>query len=160
VRGVLDPETVAFLESGCALIVGTVARDGTPYATRGWGMTITDRVASLAVRLLLDAADAVTIGHLADGGRIAVTATSVPTLKSRQLKGTARSVAPATDADRDRAAQYCEQFYGDICRTEHTLRALPERLTPADYVACTIEIDELFDQTPGPGAGAALGATP
>jgi len=156
---VLDPEIVAFLESGCALIVGTVAHDGTPYATRAWGMTITSRDEPLTVRLLLDAADDVTIEHLGQSGRVAITATSVPTLKSRQLKGRASSVSPATDADLDRAAQYCEQFYGDICRTEHTPRALPERLTPADYVACTIEIDELFDQTPGPGAGAALSGT-
>jgi len=29
---VLDPETTAFVESGCALIVGTVAADGEPHA--------------------------------------------------------------------------------------------------------------------------------
>ena len=29
-------------------------------------------------------------------------------------------------------------------------------LVPVDYVVCLVEIDELFDQTPGPGAGAAL----
>jgi hypothetical protein len=157
---VLDPEIVAFLESGCALIVGTVARDGTPYATRAWGLSIVGRDDPVTVRLLLDAADAVTIDHLRDRGLVAITATSVPTLRSRQLKGTATSVVAATDADLDRAAQYCDQFYGDICRTEHTHRSLPERLTPSEFVACTIDVDELFDQTPGPGAGAALSATP
>ena len=31
-----------------------------------------------------------------------------------------------------------------------------QRLVPTDYVACTIDIDELFDQTPGPAAGRRL----
>jgi hypothetical protein len=154
----LDPEIVAFLESGCAVIVGTVAADGAPYATRGWGLTILRREVPLEVRLLLDAADEPTIEHIRDGGLIALTATSVTTLKSRQLKGRVTSVVDATDADRDRARQYCDQFYGDIYRTEYTPRSLTDRLTPADFVACTIDVDELFDQTPGPGAGRALGA--
>ena len=29
-------------------------------------------------------------------------------------------------------------------------------MVPGDFVACTVVIDELYDQTPGPGAGAAL----
>ncbi len=36
-------------------------------------------------------------------------------------------------------------------------KVLTERLRPAAYVACTVEIDEAYDQTPGPGAGARLG---
>jgi hypothetical protein len=155
---VLDPEIVAFLESGCALIVGTVAADGAPYATRGWGLNIVRRDEPLTVRLLLDAEDPVTIENIRAGGLIALTATSVTTLKSRQLKGRVTSVVAASDADRDRAAQFCDQFYGDINRTEYTPRSLTERLTPAEYVASTIEVDELYDQTPGPGAGRALGA--
>lgn len=156
----LDPEIVAFLESGCALIVGTVASDGAPYATRAWGMTITARDDPVTVRLLLDAADEVTLDNVRGRAVIAVTATSVPTLKSRQLKGRVTVVSAATDADRDRAAQYCDEFYGDIYRTEYTPRTLTDRLTPADYVACTVEIDELFDQTPGPRAGRALERSP
>ena len=31
-----------------------------------------------------------------------------------------------------------------------------QRLVPVDFVACTIDIEELFDQTPGPAAGARL----
>jgi hypothetical protein len=31
-----------------------------------------------------------------------------------------------------------------------------DRLVPVDLLACTVEVDELYDQTPGPGAGARL----
>jgi hypothetical protein len=35
------------------------------------------------------------------------------------------------------------------------------RLVPVGFVACTIQIDEAYDQTPGPDAGRHLGgATP
>ena len=29
-------------------------------------------------------------------------------------------------------------------------------MTPVGYVACTVAVEQLFDQTPGPGAGARL----
>ncbi len=152
---VLDPETVAFLESGSALIVGTVSDDGVPRATRGHGLNVL-RGDALRVRLLLDGDDPLTVEHARAGGRIAITAASVPTLRSLQLKGRATAVEPATDADRDRAHQYSEEFFDDITRSDGTPRVLLERIRPGDYVAATVEVDEVFDQTPGPSAGAQL----
>ena len=100
----LEPETAAFLETGCALIVGTVATDGEPLAARGWGLTVLDP-SRVTVRLLLDVADITTIEHLAAGGAVAVTSADVRTLRSVQMKGRARGVEIATgeDAARRRA---------------------------------------------------------
>ena len=56
-------EMVAFLESGCSLILGTVGADGAPHAGRGWGLDVVDP-ATGRVRLLLDAADAGTLADL------------------------------------------------------------------------------------------------
>lgn len=150
-----DPETAALLESGCALAVGTVAPDGTPHASRGWGLTILpggDRV-----RLLLDADDGAAIANLASTGAVAVTGAAVPTLRSVQLKGRAEPPMPTDDAaDLARAARFREGFFGDVERIEGTPRALLERLTPARYAVCTVTVAELYDQTPGPIAGAPL----
>ena len=44
----------------------------------------------------------------------------------------------------------------DIRQLATTDRALLERLIPATYVACTVRITEMFNQSPGPGAGAPL----
>ena len=49
----------ALAERGCALVVGTVGRDGSPHAGRGWGLTLTPASPS-PVRLLLDAGEFVT----------------------------------------------------------------------------------------------------
>ncbi len=152
---VLTPEVVAFLETGCALIVGTVTADGAPHAGRGWGLTVVDR-AEHRVRLLLDAADTRTLEHAGLGGAIAITGSDVPTLRSVQLKGRAEALEPATDADRFRAAAYCSDFYSDIVQSDRYERSLLESWTPLDFVACTAITPELFDQTPGPQAGAPL----
>lgn len=152
-----DPATREFLESGCALIVATVGDDGAPHAGRLWGLdVITDDGPPTLVRLLLDADDLATIEHAAGAGRIAVTATSVRTLDSLQLKGWARSLEPATGADDARARRYIDAFFTDIRETDGTSAELLERFEPRGYVACVMEVQERFDQTPGPAAGARI----
>lgn len=76
--------------------------------------------------------------------------------ESKQIKGAALGLEAATDDDRACAARFTETFIVAVMETDGAPRHLLERLVPADHVACTIAIDELFDQTPGPGAGAAL----
>jgi hypothetical protein len=152
---VLAPETEAFLEAGCALIVGTADAGNEPHATRGWGVTVLSRDPA-EVRLLLDADDPVAIANLSTNGQISVTGADVPSLSSVQFKGTVHTIEPATDDDRARAARYADDFFGEIREIDGTPRALLDRLMARDFVACIIHIVELFDQTPGPGAGAAM----
>jgi hypothetical protein len=156
---VFEPATTEFLESGCALIVGTVAADGEPHASRGWGLDVLGDDPPL-VRLVLDAGDAVAVEHAAARGQIAVTAASVRTLRSTQLKGTSLGLEASTPELTERADRYIEQFFTDIGETDGTARDVLERLRPAGYVACTIQVEDRFDQTPGPGAGAPIGGPP
>jgi hypothetical protein len=158
---VIGAETVAFLEGGCALIVGTVAADGEPRANRGWGITVlsgsdADDVADVAIRLVLDAGDPVLRQNLETTGRIAVTAGNVQTLHSTQLKGRAVAIGAATDADRARATRYIETFADDVVAVDRTPRELIVRMAPSEFFAIEIAVSELYDQTPGPGAGARL----
>lgn len=150
----LTAETKDFLESGCALIVATVSSSGEPFATRGWGMFVLDD--SGRVRMLLDDTDAHALRDLHDSGRIAITAAHVPTLHSTQMKGRFVRAEPANDRDREKARQYCDNFFTDIERSDGQPRRLLERMVPEGYVACELVIDEFYDQTPGPGAGASL----
>jgi hypothetical protein len=151
---VFDEETRAFLESGCGLIVGTVAADGAPHAARGWGMDVLDVGPPVRLRLLLDADDERCIAHVVDGGAIAVTATHITTLRSIQLKGRALGPEVLTPADVERADRYVEAFFAAV----HAADSVPwerfERFMPDGYVVCTFEAHERYDQTPGPGAGA------
>ena len=153
----IDTETQAHLESGSALIIGTVGADGRPHATRGWGLDVVDAARGV-VRVLLAADDADVGDHVATTGRIAITGSDVATLATIQAKGRVQVVEPATAADRRRAARYCDAMFGAIGEVDGTPRELLERLVPTGYLACVVELDEWFDQTPGPRAGAPMGA--
>lgn len=148
----LDEEMVRFLHGGCALIVCTFDDDGAPYASRAWGLTVLcagGAEEQVRVRLL------VTPEVLAEG-RIAITATDVPTLRSLQLKGHVVGVEPMTGDDLAKSQQYTDDFYDDIVSTDHIPRDLLERARPRQFLACSVVIDELYDQTPGPRAGASV----
>ncbi|MGV3758584.1 MAG: pyridoxamine 5'-phosphate oxidase family protein [Actinomycetota bacterium] len=149
----LDPETTAFLETGCALIVGTVGPDGAPHAGRAWGVEVLDHGPTPRVRILLDVDDERTVAHAAAGGRIAITATSVRTLTSMQLKGRSLGLDDAED-DGPRMHRYIEQFFTDIVETDGTDRAVLDTFRPFGSVACLVQVEERYEQTPGPGAGA------
>lgn len=142
-----------FLQSGCGLIVGTASSLGEPHAGRAWGL---EALAADRVRVLLRADDPVLLEALAGTGSLAVTGADVHTLRSVQLKGRTLLIEPATDADRERSARYCDDFFSAIQDVDGISRALLERLVPGDLVACEMKVAEVFDQTPGPGAGAAL----
>jgi hypothetical protein len=158
----LEPEMEAFLHSGCALIVGLTSERGEPFATRGWGATVLHAAGgdapseSLQLRVLVDAAEELAVDLMGSGCAVALTAADVITLRSVQFKGRATGRAAATPADRDRADAYCDQFFADIASADLTPTELLERMRPTEVVACTVEIDEMFDQTPGPGAGGCL----
>ncbi len=155
----LNPETVALLESGCSISVGTVTPDGGPYASRGWGLTT--RPDGAHVRLLLDAEDSTTIANLAGGGAIAVTGVDVSTLRAVQIKGEADEPVAASDpGDLASAERHCERFFSNVSRLEGTPVALMARLKPDAFAVCTVTVTEVFDQTPGPVAGSPMGASP
>ena len=75
------------------------------------------------------------------------------TFKSIQLKGRVESLEMPTVTDDERAQRYTDEFFAAIIETDDTERSLLERLLPLAFVPCIVVIDDLYDQTPGPGAG-------
>ena len=155
-----DQEAIEFLESGCALIVGTARPDGEPHAGRGWGLDVISPGARPELRLLLDAGDETTLELVAGGGTMAITATSVRTLRSVQVKGRSLGLAAPAEEDAGRARRYMDEFFHDIQDTDGTPDLLLTHFEPLSFVACVVEVHERFDQTPGPGAGARIGPGP
>ena len=151
----LERETIAFLESGCGVVVGTVGADGAPHASRGWGITVVSTDPT-EVRLLLDADDTVAAYYLAATGNVAVTAGDIHTLQAIQFKGQASPVEPATPDEHVRAERYADEFFDNINDVDGTPLDLLNGLRVENYVACTVAVEELYDQTPGPAAGTRL----
>jgi hypothetical protein len=144
-----------FLDRQRALLVGFVAPDGSPHAARGWGLELQDATAGV-VRLLVAARDVDAAGA-APGARLAVTATDVLSLRSLQLKGAVVDIGPTRPGDDDLHRRYCDRMFADIEATDGTPRRVLARLVPTGLVSCTVRVDQVYDQTPGPGAGAAVG---
>lgn len=146
----IEAEAEALLESPCSLIVGTVDGSGQPDATRGWGLEV---LGPAEVRLLLASNADTSLVNLRTVGAIAITATHFATLVSVQLKGRVSSVEAPTARDEIRFDEFCAGCVGAI----HDLDGTPEdriwRLVPPGVVTCIVDVDEVFDQTPGPTAG-------
>lgn len=151
----IDTELAAFAADGRALIVGAVDDEGAPHATRGWGFRLE---ADGTARVVLDAEDGRGIRCLAGGSAIAVTATDVRTLESRQFKGTSTEIVEPDEADLAAVDHYLEMFFDEIVATDGTPRPVLDRIVPSRYVACRFHVERVFDQTPGPDAGRAVGA--
>lgn len=146
----IDRTLAAFLERGCAIIVGTTGLDGEPHAQRGWGCSVVDPA---TIRLLLDASDPVLSAHVDAGGWLACTAADVRTLESVQLKGRVVAVDAPARADLERAEQHNDELFDDIERTDFFPRVLTARMVPPAYTVAVVRVEEVYDQTPGPGAG-------
>lgn len=151
----LDPESADFLSDKASLIVGAIGTDGRPFATRGWGLTVSSGD-DVRGRVQLPAEDADALAHLAGGGRIAITGTDVPTLRSVQLKGRVEAFVATTAADREVFERHSEGFITDVAEQDHIPREHIALMLPTEIITCTFTADEAYDQTPGPGAGAPL----
>lgn len=151
----LEGPVADLLADRYALIVGLVGADGHPYATRGWGLTVLPGPLA-QFRLVLSSDDGPQVSTDREGHLLAVTAADPRTLRAVQFKGRTGPAEAATTDDRAAVVRFCQSFFGVVEEVEGTDRALLERLVPGDFVACTVVIESLYDQAPGPGAGAEL----
>jgi hypothetical protein len=150
--GVVATELESMLEDGASLAVGTVDRDGAPRVTRGWALSFDGPG---RVRVAVSADDPVLVSNL-DAGLVSVTAANVRTFHSIQLKGRVECVEPPDDDDLDRFRQQTACLFDAIHVTDGNPLELLRRNLPHDIVVIEFEIDDTFDQTPGPEAGASL----
>jgi hypothetical protein len=154
---VFDEAEREYLLGGRALIVGSASPDGTPLASRGWGFPAFEAAAGL-VTVLVDLHDRRAQENLVVGAPAAVTATDVQTLRSLQMKGRVVSSGPSEPGDDKVVRAYCDAFFGDIETIDGMHRDILERMFPEDWFRCQVLVEERFDQTPGPKAGAPMGS--
>jgi hypothetical protein len=153
-RGVFGEQLTAMLEAGSSLIVGVVDPRGEPRATRAWAATVTD-ADQRRVRIVLSGDDPVAVESLPDGV-VAVTGADVRTLRSHQMKGRVDLVEPPTDRDLAMMAEHSTAFMEAVHAVDGNPISELQRLLPNTLVVFEMVVDELYDQSPGPDAGAAV----
>jgi hypothetical protein len=156
---VIEPEVAALLSTGVSLIVCTVDVQGMPDANRAWSTQVLDGGTRLRVSISDDSHGL--IENLRATGRLAVTYTEIQELTSYQVKGRVTSeIEPESAADRTRRETYITEFAANIHRTDGTALDLIDRLMPRSFLVFEMDVEEVFDQTPGPSAGRQLAPVP
>lgn len=150
----IGTDDAKWLEGGTSGVVGTVADDGVPDASRTWGQWTL--ASGTRVRCLLPSTEETALRNLRGNGRVALNVTDVRTLKSIQVKGRATTVEAPTADDLALHERYVAEFFAIVHETDGTPLELLRNMLPAELTAAELVVEEVFDQTPGPGAGKAM----
>jgi hypothetical protein len=147
----LSEELAEFVEGGLSMLVGT--RDATlrPQVDRAVGAFVCPDRETLTVYLNKVLA-AKAIANLHDNGRVALTLSRPYDHRSLQIKGQLVSLRDGTEEDRIKQERWLAGF------VEHLYivglpRSVIRNLKVFPSVAVTMGIEDIFVQTPGPGAG-------
>ena len=154
----IDDELKAFIESGVSAVVGTRDEGLVPEIARAWGPHVSRDRRSIRV-CIPEATSVRTRTNLVGNGRIAV-ALSLPSnyetvqLKGRHLRTTKPSVEDLLSVDRHREsfAAVNESIGVPRARVEAFWRR--ELAGSPLFVTIHLVVHAIFNQTPGPAAGA------
>jgi hypothetical protein len=148
----LSPEVAEFACSGVAIIVATRDGDLRPEIGRGWAPVVDGS----NVTLCITARDgSPTRTNLESNGRIAVTCSRPTTYRTIQLKGSVVEIRDVRPDDEQRVAGHLEAFIAEAQKLGLP-QGFGQTFVAGELIAVTFAVEELYDQTPGPGAGAPL----
>jgi len=150
----VDRQLAEFLESGLSLFVSTRNGDLIPDCACAGGLRAQGDGRHITIFLPAATCEA-SIRNLEDNGDIAIVASRPRDYRTIQLKGKALQVAPAAENDRGFVTRY-----RDALAAEFETVGIPRRISMAlnfwPSMAITVAVTEVYDQTPGPKAGAPL----
>ncbi|MCU1346598.1 MAG: hypothetical protein JWL70_2864 [Acidimicrobiia bacterium] len=154
----VDDELAAFLQSGVAALAATADADLVPDGTRVWGCAVAP--AGDRLRILVPVTATQTLANLATTGRIAVCFTDVVVYRSVQIKGAAVELpGRALPSDLALFKSYRDALFTSIAKVGLEYPAVAGFI-PVGVVPVVIDVQQMFDQTPGPGAGRHLSGRP
>jgi hypothetical protein len=142
---------VDLLGTGVSVMVGTRDASLVPECTRAWGIRVGGTRESVTIFLSKRIAGK-TIDNLRDNGQIAVTCTRPTDHITCQLKGHVGGMQTVTSSDREVSRRWHLEFMAEL-RAIGVPSALCEAWNTEPDLAVEIAVAEVFDQTPGPGAG-------
>ena len=150
----ISPELAEFVESGIATSVATRDARLRPDCVRGVGARVV--AGGAAIELLVPVATASrTLANVRDNGRVAVVFGRASDHRSIQIKGRAIEVRDGGEDDRRFAAEFLRRLAGDW-----QVVGVPAKfvlsITSWPNVVLRVAVEEIYVQTPGPNAGAAI----
>jgi hypothetical protein len=125
-----------------------------PQVVRAWGLKVGLDGASATI-CVGAARDSQTLANLQDNGAISVTMVVPSTYRMIQMKGQVISVAEPSAEQLARVEAHAAAFAEEV-RPMGLSAEQARRFLSSDLVAVSFSVHEIYDQTPGPGAGARL----
>ena len=148
----IDDDLKRFMESGLVVLVATRDEALHPFVTRGWGIRVPDDDRLRFSICVSRPSSARTLADLRANGRIAVALGDQASYRAVQIKGRSASVVDADACALERATEQFSLFAEKAAKVGVPPH-LAQLLFTTDLVSITVIADEIFDQTPGPGAG-------
>lgn len=143
-----------FIQHGLSILIGTRGPDLMPETVRGVGVELWPDARGL--KLFVPVANgARTLANLRDNQRIAITLSRPLTHETVQLKGTVTHMRDADASERAFTDAYVVAVSGVLAYCglpPHVTR----RMTSWPATVLDVVIEDVFLQTPGPGAGERL----
>lgn len=143
-----------YLEPRVSIIVGTVSAEKMPASCRAIAMRADEELREFTVYVPM-ATSQETIANVAATRRIAVACTRPLTHSTIQIKGTVREVRLASDSEREFVHGRLEAFADELADLGYPRRGI-SGIAHWPAFAIAIELEQLFEQTPGPNAGVPL----
>ena len=150
----IEPRIQRCLGAATSVLVGTVDAQGMPSCSHAVALKPDDDLTKVAVYLPIATSQQI-IQDIATTRRLAVSATQVIEHYSVQLKGTAQTARLARD-DEAAFVQAHHQAYMDVLHSIGIPRRLTRSLAYWPAFVVDLNVEEVFEQTPGPNAGARL----
>jgi hypothetical protein len=150
----IDVELAAFLQEGIAIQLGTRNERLEPNGVRVVSVAV-DPDGRHIVAYVPDAAVAQVLPDLQSNGQAALVFARPPDERACQLKGTFTNAQPATAAERAGVEAQWDRWL-DRLASIGVARATLEPWITWPCTAIRLRVTAIFDQTPGPNAGAPL----
>ena len=152
----ISKELAEFIQSGISVLIGTRDARRFPDCARAVGARV--EANGEEITLFLPAATtAASVANLRENRRLAVCFGRAEDHRSVQVKGRVLEIRDADDADRERIDRYLGEFAG-MLRFVGLPPRIISRMNHWPCHAVRYRVESVFDQTPGPGAGAPLAA--
>jgi hypothetical protein len=150
----LTAELADFLESGVSILIGTRSPDLRPLSGRGMGAKV-DRARGTVTIYFPSEPCARLIENVRATKVLAATFSRPIDHRSLQIKGSVTSIREGTEEDQAIQAVYRGALMEQLAAIGVS-RALSRRVAWFPSVAVEVHVSEMFEQTPGPNAGAPL----
>lgn len=160
---VLSRDLVDFMLGPISMKAGSCSKALVPSISQAYGCRVSrissEASADVVCVFLSESRSAAVLRDLREGGAFSVVFSRPTTHRTVQLKATAVRFEPLQSGDKALIDLYCQRAVSELVSLGYTLAFSQALMAPniTDAVCVCFVVSAAFDQTPGAGAGLALG---